>query len=74
MYNRLKGLMTEKNITQQELSQILEISISTLNFKLNGRSDLSVKEAKRVSTFFDKTIEEIFYNDELNKMKTISNN
>lgn len=66
--------MTEKNITQQELSQILEISISTLNFKLNGRSDLSVKEAKRVSTFFDKTIEEIFYNDELNKMKTISNN
>jgi len=70
MYNKLKGLMTEKNITQQELAEILEMSISTLNFKINGKSDFTIKEAKKVSKFFDKPIEEIFYNDEINKMKT----
>lgn len=73
MYSKLKGLMTEKNITQQELAEILEMSITTLNFKINGKSDFSIKEAKKVSKLFDKTIEEIFYNDEINKIKTNSN-
>ncbi len=73
MYSKLKGLMAEKNMTQQELAQILQISISTLNFKINGRSDFSVKEAKKVSNFFGKTIEEIFYIGEINKTKTNRN-
>lgn len=73
MYSKLKGLMTEKNVTQQELAEILEMSITTLNFKINGKSDFSIKEAKKVSKFFDKPIEEIFYTDEINKMKTNSN-
>lgn len=70
MYSKLKGLMVEKRITQQELAQILKITASALNFKINGRSDFSVTEAKLVSSFFGKTIEEIFIIDEVNKMKT----
>lgn len=70
MYSKLKGLMVEKRITQQELAQILKITASALNFKINGRSDFSVTEAKMVSNFFGKTIEEIFIIDEVNKMKT----
>ncbi|GEP63123.1 transcriptional regulator [Clostridium beijerinckii] len=70
MYSKLKGLMVEKDITQQELAKILEISVSTLNFKINGRSDFSVKEAKLVSSFFGKTVEEIFIIDEVKKMKS----
>ena len=70
MYSKLKGLMVEKRITQQELAQVLKITASALNFKINGRSDFSVTEAKLVSSFFGKTIEEIFIIDEVNKMKT----
>ncbi|AWK51017.1 transcriptional regulator [Clostridium beijerinckii] len=73
MYSKLKGLMVEKRITQQELAQILKITASALNFKINGRSDFSVTEAKLVSSFFGKTIEEIFIIDEVNKMKTVKN-
>ena len=73
MYSKLKGLMVEKNITQQELAQILQMSITTLNFKINGKSDFNVKEAKKISNFFGKTIEEIFYIDEINKTKTNRN-
>lgn len=70
MYSRLKGLLVEKRITQQELAQMLNITASALNFKINGRSDFSVTEAKLVSSFFGKTIEEIFVIDEVIKMKT----
>ena len=70
MYSKLKGLMVEKRITQQELAQVLKITASALNFKINGRSDFSVTEAKLVSSFFGKTIEEIFIIDEATKMKT----
>ena len=73
MYSKLKGLMVEKRITQQELAQVLKITASALNFKINGRSDFSVTEAKLVSSFFGKTIEEIFIIDEVNKMKTVKN-
>lgn len=70
MYNKLKGIMTEKEITQNELAKILQISISTLNFKINGKSDFSIKEAKKVSRFFNKSIEEIFYTDETGEIKS----
>jgi len=70
MYSKLKGILVEKNITQQELAQILKISVSTLNFKINGKSDFSVREAKMVSKFLGKTIEEIFIINEIKKMKT----
>lgn len=73
MYSKLKGILVEKNITQQELAQILQISVSTLNFKINGKSDFSVTEAKRVSNLLGKTIEEIFIANENNKMKTSKN-
>ena len=73
MYSKLKGILVEKNITQQELAQILQISVSALNFKINGKSDFSVTEAKRVSNLLGKTIEEIFIVNENNKIKISKN-
>ena len=70
MYSKLKGLMVEKRITQQKLAEVLKITGSALNYKINGKSDFSVTEAKLVSSFFGKTIEEIFVVDEVNNMKT----
>ncbi|MVX65218.1 helix-turn-helix domain-containing protein [Clostridium chromiireducens] len=69
MYSKLKGLMVEKRVTQLELAEILKITGSALNYKINGKSDFSVTEAKLVSSFFGKTIEEIFVIDESNNMK-----
>lgn len=68
MYRKLKGLMTEKSVTQYELAKELEMSVTTLNFKINGKSDFSVTEAKKVSKILNKPIEEIFYTDEINKV------
>lgn len=53
--------MTENHITQEKLAKILEISITTLNFKINGKSDFTVTEAKIISNLLDKSIEETFY-------------
>ena len=60
MYSRLKGLMVENTITQQDLAKVLDISISTLNFKINGKSDFTIMEAKKVSRILNKSMEEIF--------------
>lgn len=69
MYNRLKGLMVERSITQQDLAQILDISVSTLNFKINGKSDFTIVEAKKVSKILEKGIEDIFSTDEVVNIK-----
>ena len=73
MYSKLKGLMVEKRITQQELAEKLKITGSALNYKINGKSDFTVTEAKLVSSFFGKTIEELFIIDEFNNIKTDRN-
>lgn len=61
MYNKLKGLMTEYHITQEILAKKLEISITTLNFKINGKSDFTVTEAKVISNLLKKPMDEVFY-------------
>ena len=61
MYNKLKGLMAEYHITQEILAKKLEISITTLNFKINGKSDFTVTEAKVISNLLKKPMDEIFY-------------
>ena len=63
MYNKLKGLMTEKDVTQQELAKKLKMSVSTLNFKINGKSDFTIKEARKISLLLEKPMEEIFCNN-----------
>lgn len=61
MFNRLKGLMVENNITQLQMAQIIDLNPSTLNFKLNGKSEFTLSEAMKISSIFNnKSIEEIF--------------
>ncbi len=69
MYDKLKGLMKENHITQNELAEILGMTVSTLNFKLNGKSDFTIREGKKISELFDKPIDEIFFTFEISKMK-----
>lgn len=45
IYNKLKGIMKEKNYSQSKLAKCLNITTQSLNAKLNGRSQFTVKEA-----------------------------
>lgn len=48
-YAKLKGRMREKNITQDDIASILEISMQSVNAKLNGRSSFTIPEAQRIA-------------------------
>lgn len=43
-FNKLKGKMRELGYTQKKLATELKITAQTLNAKLNGRSDFTLKE------------------------------
>lgn len=56
----VNGLMAEKNVTKAELAALLGIrSTQTLNTKLNGTSELSLREAKKLSEFCGVSLEDI---------------
>jgi len=67
MYDKLKGIMREANITQPELAGLLELSISALNQKINGKSDFTIREGKKLSSLFNKPLDEIFFNNPVHK-------
>lgn len=60
MYSKLKGLMMENNFTQNQMAKILGISVSTFNQKINGKSDFTIQEAKKIALLFKKEVDVIF--------------
>ena len=53
--------MAEKDITQKKLAEHLNLSQTALNFKLNGKTEFTLTEAKEISKLFKIPIEELFY-------------
>ena len=54
------GRLSEKNVTKAELAQILGVKTTqTLNTKLDGTSELSLREAQALADFCDVSIDEI---------------
>ena len=54
------GRMTEKQVTKAELAQIVGVKTTqTLNTKLDGTSELSLREAKSLADFCGVSIEDI---------------
>ena len=43
-YPKVKGLLIEKGIKQQDIAKILNISRASVNNKLNGKGDFSVTQ------------------------------
>ena len=56
----------EKNYTQEQVARKLEISLRTYQ-NIEKRNDTTVKIAKEISKIFEKSIEEIFTKEKLNK-------
>ncbi len=60
MKNRLKVLRAERDWTQADLAQRLEVSRQTINAIETGKFDPSLPLAFRIAHLFDRTIEQIF--------------
>ena len=63
MKNRLRVLRAEKNWSQADLAERLEVSRQSVNAIETGKFDPSLPLAFRLARLFGMTIEEIFSND-----------
>jgi putative transcriptional regulator len=62
--NRLEAIRKQRNITQEELAEKLEVSRQTIGSLENGRYNPSILLAFKVARFFGMRIEEIFIYEE----------
>jgi putative transcriptional regulator len=62
--NRLKVLRAERDWTQADLAEALEVSRQTINAIEVGKFDPSLPLAFKVARLFGRTIEQIFQDDE----------
>ena len=60
MKNRLKVLRAERNLSQAQLAELLDVSRQTINAIENGKYDPSLPLAFKMATLFDCLIEDIF--------------
>ena len=60
MKNRLKILRAERDWSQQDLADALEVSRQSVNAIETGKYDPSLPLAFRISEIFEKPIEDIF--------------
>ncbi|MDA0819526.1 MAG: helix-turn-helix transcriptional regulator [Proteobacteria bacterium] len=63
MNNRLKVLRAERDWSQQDLADRLEVSRQSVNAIEKGRYDPSLPLAFKIADVFDLAIEEIFNRD-----------
>lgn len=66
MKNRLEEIRKQKEITQEELAKILEVSRQTVGSLENGRYNPSIILAFKIARYFEMAIEDIFIYEEEN--------
>ena len=65
MKNKLKVLRAERDMTQADLANLLEVSRQTINAIEKGKFDPSLPLAFKISKLFKLSIEAIFENDKM---------
>lgn len=66
MYNNLKKLRIDKKVTLLEMSKLLGYnSPNAYSRKERGERKFTLNEARKISIFFDRPIEEIFFNSKI---------
>lgn len=71
MENRLRVLRAERDWSQRDLAERLEVSRQSINAIETGRSDASLPLAFRIAELFDRSIEEIFVSPSRRSSKAI---
>jgi DNA-binding XRE family transcriptional regulator len=62
----LKKIRSENNLTHKEMANLIGLKTASAYYKKEmGSTPFSLNEAKIISEFFDKTIEDIFFDNEL---------
>lgn len=76
MFPNLEAEMARSKITQARMADMLGITPTTLSFKLNGKSTLSLKECIEIKkkAFPDKTLDYLFQTEEEDENGQISAN
>jgi transcriptional regulator with XRE-family HTH domain len=65
--NRIKGIMSIKNITREKLSELMHTSYNTLTKKLNGKREFGISDMHKLKDILELDVEScgnIFFNDE----------
>ena len=62
MYPNLSAELTRRNLTQNDLAKLLNIDLSTVNYKMNGKSDWKLNECKKIisNMFPEQSIDYLF--------------
>lgn len=73
VFPNLEAEMARAKITQAKLADMLGITPTTLSFKLNGKSSLSLKECVEIKkkAFPDKTLDYLFQTDDPDKKEVV---
>lgn len=64
MKNRLEEIRKQREITQEELANVLEVSRQTISSLEKGRYNPSIILAFKIARYFDMVIEDIFIYEE----------
>lgn len=64
---KIKNLMFEKNCSNEDVAKCARINVVTFNRKMNGISNWKLSECISIALFFNKTVEEIFLPEKLQK-------
>lgn len=64
MKNRLEEIRKQREITQEELANVLEVSRQTISSLEKGRYNPSIILAFKIARYFDMAIEDIFIYEE----------
>lgn len=64
MNNRLEELRKEREVTQEELAALLEVSRQTISSLEKGRYNPSIQLAFKIARYFGLRIEDIFIYEE----------
>lgn len=64
MKNRIKVFRAERDWTQQDLAERVDVSRQTINAIEKGKYDPSLPVAFRIARIFEARIEDVFFPDE----------
>lgn len=64
---RIKNLMFERNLSNEDIANCAKINVVTFNRKMNGITNWKLSECISIALFLGKTVEEIFLPQKLHK-------